>query len=723
MWLYVFMIAVFVIFVIILIWQTNIVIVDLESQNQKYYDYFYYYCFNNNECHNDDDDNDNDNDYYNNNVSSHLDAFEEYYIRTLANKFSQKSVKIYKPTRQFSHNYDYDDVDDNIFVGLEPWQRLSDFVTLLHTLIGYGVRFRDVDDSLYLDAKLAYALNKAILIIYDHLLTWNDWFGGDDDDSGGGIALFECLQNTCIVLRGFYDLTNVTESLLYNYLLMSFDNNKKLSVVARTCLPYVYGQLLRGHTFDDIVREDRVRYAMEKISNRLVKVGNKGIRYDYVNFDDFDVRAYDVLIDSYFVFDYYNFMFGSNTINLDNVHRSLMLIANNRGIVNPLLVVSNTDYSEALSRIMDYPDGVYAADFNKILTIRNDSYFGSIVGQTFDVAYHSNKTTGVMPCVSAMTRKIWPNHSQRQEHHYHHHHHHHTIKTSQSLGLESGVLLFVDDNNVNYDDDDYDDTLHFVSKTKSGNSNNLYPSLAFTAIATTTNAGVMIMHARFEELNLEFYSYTLYHRHGMFHLYDKIKSLKNYKNNGSSNGNAKCVVLVRDTRLEPKWMTVSANTFQSNGVFAKHHNIVNDKDLPNFQVQTFDKFNLQTVEQHIDADLVNAGAGVACFSLLTRNDGDDNTVVVRVPDTNIIIITTNTICCIIDFPVVVLRDDDTRQITINDATNISRTIHHLSLDKITKPLSLMSMSVDNLKFSQRIKRQQDRFVLHDVHGDEFKFNF
>lgn len=722
MWLYVFMIAVFVIFVIILMWQTNIVIVDLETQNQKYHHYYYYY----HQHHYDDDDeeyyDDIDNiDYYDNVLATnHLDAFEEYYIRTLATKFLQKSEKISKPTRQFSNDYV---VDDNIFVGLEPWRRLSDFVTLLHTLIGYGVRFRDADDPLYLDAELAYRLNEAVLIVHDRLLTWNgdDWFGV--------VALFECLQNTCIVLRGFYDLTDVTESLLYHYLpvpsLVAFndngsdDNNNNLSVVARTCLPYVYGQLLRGYTFDDIAREDRVRYAIEKIkitTAHLVKAGNRGIRYDYVHFEETDVRAYDVLIDGYFVLDYYNFMFGQNTIHLDNVHRSLMLIGSNRGIVNPLLVSKSIGgHSEALSRIMDYPDGVYAADFNKILTIRNDSYFGSIVGQTFDVAYHSNKT-GVPPCVSAMMRKIWPNqnrqHNSHRQQQYHHQSHRVKQHTAASLGLESGVLLF-DDNN------DYVDanTTPFVTKTKTSNSNNFYPSLAFTAIATTANAGAMIMHARFEELNLEFYSYTLYHRHGMFHLYDRIKSLKS-----DNSSNARCVVLARDTRFEPKWMA-SANTLQSNGVVAKHHNIVNDKDLADFCVRTFDDFNLQTVEQHIDADLLDAGVGVACFSLSTRNDGDDNTVVVRVPETNIIVITTNTICCVVDFPVVVLRDDDTRQITINNATNVSRTTHHLSFDRIATPLSLISMSVDDLKFSQRIERQQDRFVLHDVHGDEFKFNF
>ncbi|QEI03530.1 ODV-E66A [Spodoptera cosmioides nucleopolyhedrovirus] len=685
MWLYVFMIAIFVVFVIILMWQTNIVIVDLETQNNYNHHYYYhdeYYIY---------DDDYNDESAEATLMTNHLNTFEEHYLASLPIKFLQKTEKILKPTRQFSD-------DDNIFVGLEPWLRVADFGTLLHTLIGYGVRFRDVDDALYLDFKLAYRLNDAMYTIYDCLP--NNW------SRFNVVALAECFQNTCIVLRGFYDLTDVTESILYHYLPApalskdhdNNDNTSSFAVVVRACLPYVYGQLLRGYTFDEIASEERVRHIIEsslKTTTHLVKAGNSGIRYDYAYFDDADTRVYDNLIDGYFTFSYYNFMFGPNTVNLDNVHKSIMLIGSNnlndenRCIVNDALISQSakcTVYSEALAGIMDYPYGVYAADFSKILTVRNDSYFGSIVGHTFDV---------VAPYRTIMVRKIWPNQTVKRRRNINY-----NDDDTTRLGLESGVLIF-------------DDKVPFVSET-----NSLYPSLAFTAIATTANAGVMIMHARFEELNLEFHSYTLYHRHGMFHLYDRIKSLQNISHD------ARCVVLARDTSLEPKWMA-SANTLQSNGVVAKHHTIINGKNLSNFQVRTFEHLNVQTAEQTIDAELVNSGAGVACFSLLTNRRTDDDTIIEHVPENDAFIITVDSICCVIHFPVVILRDDDTRQITINDATNVSRTIHHLSFDKIATPLSLISMSVDNLKFSsqQQIQRQQDRFVLHDVHGDEFKFHF
>ncbi|AXU41658.1 ODV-E66 [Spodoptera eridania nucleopolyhedrovirus] len=681
MWLYVFMIAVFVVFVIILIWQTNIVLVDLEIQNQMAYYYYY------NELHDDDDDvyDDEENyiyddDYNDENVVNYLDVFEKHYISSLPIKFLQKAEKIFKPTRQFSD-------DNNIFVGLEPWLRVADFGTLLHTLIGYGVRFRDVNDALYLDFELAHRLYEAIYILYDYLPVWED-----ESVHRFGVALFECLQNTCIVLREFYDLSDITESLLYYYLpskILVRNSDDNHSAAVRMCLPYVYGQLLRGYSFDEIATEYQVRSVIEflRVSfSLLTKVGS-GIHYDYVYFDDTDVRLYDSLIGSYFTFGYYNFLFGPKTVDLNNVHKSIMLMGSNLAMANPALIFFSN--LEALAHIMDYPDGVYAADFSKVLTIRNDLYFGSVVGQTVNVAYYKADDYGA--AAAAMTRKIWSKNQSSRDF---------------NCGLESGMLIIDSDNNV--------------FSTKSYNSN-LYPSIASTAIATTASAGVMIMHARFEELNLEFYSYTLYHRYGMFHLYDRIRSLRNIDDD------VRCVVLTRDTRFEPKWMVASANTLHANGVVAKHHNIIvnNNNNIPNFKVKTFDNLNLQSAEQIVGGDLVNAGVGVACFSLLAQEAlGKDDTVVESVPETNAFIITANSIRCVVDFPIVILRDDETREITINDATSVSTTIHRLNVDRIRRPLSLMSLSVDNLKLSSDVERDHDdRFVIRNVHGNQFKFSF
>nr|QRN46169.1 ODV-E66 [Spodoptera frugiperda multiple nucleopolyhedrovirus] len=693
-WLYVFMIVLFIIFVVIIMWQTNIVIVDLETQNYlKDLEYYNYYNYNNDNYYNNDNEEEEEQNY--DDDRNDLDDFEKHYIDTLPLKFLQKAEKISKPSRQFSY-------DDNIFIGLDPWTRVADFGTLLHTLIGYGVRFRDVDDPLYLNFDLAEQLYQAMYTIYDHLPipapTQQAPWGNPADWYHFSITMPECFQHVCIVLRGFFDLTQLTESLLYYYLpspTHSMGWQRTAGNAIRMCLPYTYGQLLRGYYLNEIAKEQQVKYVIDLIHFSLVKSGN-GVHYDYVYFDHIDVRAYGYLINSYFTFSYYNYLFGENTVNLDNVNRSLMLISNYRGFANPALISrTGSTHSEVLAHFIEYPNDVVAADFNKILTVRNKLYFGSLVGQTFNVAYYEADTTNSLHApLWAMTRKIWSNQSRALRY--------------RNLGLESGILLTTNLNGV------------VDVPSTSTSTSSFYPTIAYTAIATTNTAGVMIMHVRFEELNIEFHSYTLYHRNGMFHLYDRIKSLQTIANN------ARCVVLTRDTTFEPKWIT-SSNILHANGVVAKHHNIINNSSLSNFDVRTFDNLDLQTAEQIISADAINNGVGVACFSLLVQETFNaDNTIIERVFDTDIFIITTdnNNISCVIDFPIVVLKDDETRQLTINDATNASKTTHHLSFDKIIRPLSLLSLSVDNLKISSSdMVRDHDRFTLFDVHGNQFKFTF
>ena len=715
MWLYVFMVIVFIVFFAILTWQTNIVMVNLETRlydetDYNFYDHYY------------DDENDHycdENEHYtinnkfdentrNDDEMTCLDLFERHYIDSLCVKFSQKVEKISKPTRQFN-NYDDDDDDyNNIFVGLRPWSNVSDFGTLLHTLIGYGARFRDVDDALYLDFELAHRLNNAMHAIYKRLpvpapIQQTPW-GSPDDWYHFSVTLPECFQHICIVLRGFYDLTEITESFLYYYLplpTLSMGWRRTGNHAIRMGLPYVYGQLLRGHTFKDILHEEHVQYVLKLIRfSPLTKVG-EGIHYDYVHFDRGDVRSYKRLIDGYFTFSYYNYLFGHDTVNLNNVHKSLLLISNNRGLVNPALVSHTTRFESSLSRIMDYPDGVFAADFSKILTVRTDSYFGSLVGQTNDVAYYDADSTtvdGLHAPLWTMTRKIWSNRGRAAFEH------------GTQLCLESGIILTYDDENGGG-----------VVNTAAANVSGFYPSLAYTAVCATANSGVMIMHARFDELNIEFFSYTLYHRYGMFHLYDKIKSLK-------LSNDARCVVLTRNTAVEPKWMVDTANALHANGVVAKHYNIINDvRALPDFNVKTIEELNLQYAEQIIDTDTINAGAGVACFGQLVQEAfNKDDTTIKRVDETHAYVINTNSnsICCVIDFPIVVLRDDETRQLSINDATSVGKAVHHLNVDKIKKALSIISLSVDDLKLSSsNMVREHDRFILSNAHGNQFKFSF
>lgn len=687
MWLYVFMVAFFVVFVLILIWQTNILVSNLET-NVHYYvwldDYEYDY---------DDEIKESSDDKH----VSYLDMYEKFYLDTLHFKFLQKPEKVPDgPTRQFSN-------DDNIFVELSPWSSVAHFGTLLHTLMGYGVRFRNVDDVLYLNPELAYRLYDAMFVIYEHLpipapIQQAPWGDRATDWYHFTITMSECFQHTCIVLRGFYDLTDLTESLLYYYLplpTMSLGWRRTAGDAVRMCLPYAYGQLLRGYSFSDIGDEEQVQHVLNLIRFPLVKTGN-GIHYDYAYFDH-SVRTFGYLIHCYFTFSYYNYLFGDDTVDLKSVHRALALIGSNRGIINPaLLCRTGANSSAVLAHIMDYPNEVVAADFSKILTVRNQLYFGSVVGQAPDIAYYeADPDNSLHAPLWAMTRKIW-SHKGR-------------ITTLRSPGLESGILLTGDLSGV----------VNIPTTGAGTTSSSFYPSLAYSAIGSTANAGVMLMHVRFEELNLEFYSYTLYHRYGMFHLYDKIKSLRPIAHN------ARCVVLTRDTNFEPRWIS-AANILHANGVAAKHHNIINNSNLSNFEVRSFDALNLQTAEQTISAGLVNVGAGITCFSLLVEEVAHlDNTVVERVTNTDVFVISTNsnTIHCVLDFPIVAIKDDETRQITINDATGVSRNVHHLSFAKIARSLSLLSLTLDALKISLNISRADDRFILENLHGNQFKFTF
>jgi hypothetical protein len=673
MWLYIFIIIAFVVFVLFLIWQTDIFINNIDP-------FVINVDFNN----------DTADTHYKNDLA----IFEKHYLDTLQAKFLQKAEKIANATREFSD-------DGNIFVGMQPWTSAVDFGITLHTLIGYGVRFNNRDDSLYENAELAYRLYEAMYTIYDHLpipapIHSAPW-GDRTDWYHFSITMPECFQNTCIVLRDHYDLRELTETLLHYYLPLPTQSMgwwRTAGNAMRMCLPYCYGQLLRGFTFAEIGEETQVQYVLDLIKFPLVKSGN-GIHYDYAYFDHTDVRAYGYLVNSYFTFSYYNFLFGDNTVNMQNVYNSLSLIGSNLGIVNPALLSRNgSNFSAVLAHLIDFVDGVISGDFSKILTVRNNRYFGSVVGQSPDIAYYeADPNNSLHAPLWSMTRRIWSNTGR--------------VLRYRSVGLESGILLTTNLSGI------------VNIPTTGPSTSSFHPAFAYTALAGTQNAGAMVMHVRLQELNLEFYSYTLYHRYGMFHLYDKIKTLRHITNN------ARCVVLVRDNSIESRW-TAASNLISANGITAKHHNIINNISLSNFDVRTFDALNLQTAEQIISAELMNRGGGVTCFSLLAHDTaGNDNTTITRIPETNMMIIATNSnsIQCVIDFPVVVLRDEETRQITINDATSISRSLHQLSIDKIVSPLSVLSLSVDSLILPGNITRSTNSFYLEDNHGNQFKFMY
>ncbi|ABY65845.1 occlusion-derived virus envelope protein 66b [Orgyia leucostigma nucleopolyhedrovirus] len=626
-----------------------------------------------------------------------LKQFERYYLDTLIEKFLQKSEKIALPTTAFSG-------DENVFVNLNPWTNVSHFGTFCHTMIGYGVRFRNPADSLYLNTDLAANLYAGIVQLFLHLpypapVNQAPW-GAQADWYHFSITMPECVQNTCIVLRGFYDLDVLCVTILDYYLpapTFSMGWRRTAGNAMRMCLPYCYGQLLRGNTFRQIAAEPEVQYVLNLVAFPLVHSGN-GIHSDYAYFDHTDVRAYGYLINSYFTFSYYNFMFGDNTVNMANLYNSVALISNSRGLANPAVMARNgSHFSNVLGYFIEYTDGVVSADFSKILTIRNNRYFGSVVGQAPEIAYYeADPTNETHAPLWTMTRKIWANNGAIIRY------------RPDMLGIESGILLMINLNGV-------------VSiPTTTTSTSSFRPTIARTALCRTDNAGVMAMHVKLKELNVEFHSYTLYHRYGMFHLYDKITALTPVA------FNPRCVVLTRDTQQdtgEAKWTT--ASNFKSyNGVTAKHHNIVNNSGLSNFVLRNLDAIGMQAIEQIMSADAVNRGVGVACFSLLTQDVAEHDSTNVSRLDNNVLFVSTNqnSIQCVVAFPIVILKDSETRQVVINNAANTSRGLHTLDYDVIDQPLSYLSLTINNLN-SNYITKSETSFTFYNNHSNQFSFTY
>lgn len=627
-----------------------------------------------------------------NRQAADLQNFESYYLDTLTTKFAQKAEKIANPTRAFTD-------DGNILQGLKPWSVPVDFGIAMHTLIGYGVRFRTPGDALYLSQALADNLYNAVMLIYYnlpypapvHSAPWGprtDWYHFS-------ITMPECLQNTCIVLRGYYDLTIVVTFILSHYLpapTLSLGWRRTAGNAMRMGLPYAYGQLLRGFSYEYIRNEVEMVYVFDLIRFPLVESGN-GIHYDFAYFDHTDVRAYGYLVNSFFTFSYYNFLFGDEVVHMDNLNSSINLVGSSAGYVSPaLLSRQGSNWSNVIGSFLDYSNGVECADFSKILTVRNSRYFGSVVGQTSGVAYYeADENNNMHAPLWAMTRKIWSNSGR-------------VIRYRQNmLGLESGILLTSNlSGNVSV-------------PTTGPSTSSFHPVFAYTALCATENAGVMVMHVQLKELNIEFHSYTLYHKLGMFHLYCNIRTLT------PISFNARCVVLTKDLTQQTAWPS-AANEATSNNVTAKHQNIDNAPSFSNFAIRSFDN-NMQTLEQIISSDTINRGVGMACYNLLAQEVADqDDTRVVRVLNSNAYVVTTGTIECVVDFPIVVLKDNGTRQVTINDATNSSRYTHRLSRSKIINPLSHASLSVNQLR-SNYIHQNSSEFYFENAHSNQFRFNY
>ncbi|WBB27319.1 ODV-E66B [Mythimna sequax nucleopolyhedrovirus] len=631
----------------------------------------------------------NDDDHYedkNDHRSNELKTFERYYINSLPVKFKQRNSRIN------DHELgSFVDDEDAIIEGLRPFVSAKDFSVLLHTLIAYSALL--VENR---NAALAQRLVRALEIISLKLpsttptqrLPWNFdekyWYVFS-------VTLPECAMQLCIVLRTYCDMDDIVVDIIDQYLVeanFSLGWRRGTNYAIRMCVPFVYAQMLKGRSPSLLVRHRSVAGVLAEVAYELRENGS-GIRGDYVNFVDINVRNYSFLVDNYFVFDYYNALFGEGLVRFDNIHASLNLIGNHMGIVHPAIGhKSSSTIMPALGTIMAYAHGIYCADFSKIVTVRNENYCATLVCPVNGLAYYqANFDFRQHALPWTMTKRIWPNNSMN-------------YTSNIDDGIESGVLLLVSDKGG--ERVPADDVLLSPNTSMS-----FLPNPGFTAIAATDDCAAITSYSKFDALNVEYYSYTVFYPTGMFQLYDRIKTLQ------AIDRNAACVVLVRDSRD-------TTNTLMYDGMFAKHHNVSNYKQLVDFDTVNVGDNNVSYVRQVIDKNEINSGVGTACYSLCTQND-TTATIVSRVDGTRYLFkVVVGAIECVFDFPFVIVKNSIARQVTINNAYSVTKELHTIHFDEIRRLLEHISLSVDNLR-SDKISRTEFAFKYKSSQSNQFNF--
>ncbi|ABY65777.1 occlusion-derived virus envelope protein 66a [Orgyia leucostigma nucleopolyhedrovirus] len=640
--------------------------------------------------------------------NTELARFETYYLNTLTRKILQETVRIETPTRWFSD-------DDNIFMNITPYENANDFKILLHTLMGYAVRLIDVNDSLYNDASLRTNLLMTLNVLDrklpvpapEFLVPYNfeaeHWYEF-------AVTLPECLMRLNITLQAHTVTDSIVAKLIHAYLPEpnnSLGWRRSIKFATRMCLPFVYRQMLTGQSLAAIGNQRAVATILSQLHYNLVNVGD-GIHQDYVNFVDGAVRNYSYLIDNYFTFDYYNALY-DGLVNVNNVDASLQIVGSDQGVIFPALIYkSGLNHVPVLPRLVTFQNGVFAADFSKMVTVRNELYFASQLGPATDVAYYqSNRKYRQHALLWSMTKKIWPNEALLITH------------RTNTIGLDSGILLLHNNNglvDLPSEENDFlaqDSTLSY------------FPRPGYCAVSSLEPTSAAIMsHARYEELDIECYSYTLYHARGLVQLYDRVRCLS-----ASATGETACVILTRDPTQptgDAAWPTTDLNTHSYNRVTAKHHNVINYKTLPDFSQMYVPSVNMSYSRQTIAASDVNAGTGTCCFSLSVQSvAANDATIVTKLEDnrmTFLMATSGNDLECLFEFPFVILKDNKNRRVSINNARHTDRTVHTIHFDDINRLLSHLSLTVSNLT-SDTVQRTEFAFILRDSTGNQMHFNF
>lgn len=620
-----------------------------------------------------------------------LSQFINYYNKTLPYYLSLKAEKQLNPTVSFNNL--------TIFEGMQQvWTNPSQFGLMCHTLIGYCARYVNPDDELYRSSTLAIQLMRSLELICAHIPlpapVLQAPFGPVADWYHFSITMpevFHTITSVLVNTRHFDTASFLTRFWLGTYLptaTHSLGWVRTAGNAMRMCIPYVFSQMLRGVPLNQIIKESEVQHVLDILQFQTVVEGN-GIHIDYIYIDHIDVRAYGYLINTYFAFGYYMYLFGNNSVGKNTLKKSILNVASPEGLINPAVNSRNgTLYSDVIGKFEVYPEGVHSADYTKVLTVLNRNYFGSVVGQTDKIAYYeADPTNNTQGPLFAMNRRLWNRRSPIINY---------NINT---VRFESGIIL-----------QRLDGLMPIPSNTTSTQS--FRPAIGKTALVQSNTIGAMLCHAKFTELNnIEFKSCTVYYDTGMIHLYYNMK----LPEGSVGTTNSRVVILPRNTTVntdDPPWNTLSTySNVTFNGVTCRHINIINLPNMSSFQYRENVSSipGIQTIEQIVAVNDMYAGIGRSCYKL-NVDEVVDNATVTKVGDGDVyrVDIDENRYVCF-SYPYVYLVDYNVCVVmNVNETISESQTtINNL----VGRPLI-----PDNC-----VLRNNTYVLMDDIHSLQFRF--
>lgn len=597
-----------------------------------------------------------------------LSDFEQWFKFTLNYVFAQKAEKIVNPTRNWNSETVFDDLD--------PWTSVTDFGIVCHTLIGYCVRYNNSADGLHRSPELANNLIGGLRAICDHLpdpptyqqTPWGtaaDWYHFT-------ISMPEVFMNVTIVLNNtpyYEEAAALTRYWLALYLPTAVDSmgwHRTAGDAIRMGVPYAYSQLLRGYLTKQIVQEPSMRETMQTISFPHVATGN-GLHLDSIYIDHNDVRAYQLLINSFFTFAYYTRLFGADVINTEGITRAIKNVGSPEGVVVPGVMSRNgTLYSDVIGNFVDYPIAVHSADLSKVLTKLSKSYYGAMVGATTRLAYYeADPINNTQAPLWTMTRRIWNRRAKVIDY------------NATTVRFETGIIL-----------QSLNGIMPVPSTTTSTQS--FRPTVGKTALAKTRTAGAALVHAHFAEMNnLQFKSCTLFYNNGMFQLYYNI----GVEPDSLNNINGRVVVLSRDTSVDTGDLpfetqrinnngTSSGSVF--NGIVCRRVPITNF-NIPSLTVRS-PSVNVELIEQVLNLNDMYTASAISSFKLNVEDYSDDLRAF-RIDMGEAVYVNTNMgVKALFAYPWLLLKEDTTIVfMSVNEELIIPINVINDSLNSISEP--------------------------------------